>query len=388
MTMRRTSRWMRAVRAVVRTAGWVVMRVYALALIALIGYTSYRAFRYLTVTLILPVQAPPRITQLPRRLDIRVLETDRRAWAGLETVEHARSPLSHYHRLDGWIQPDRANNCTTSGCHPSLPHAEHKSSRAFLNMHATSMHCGVCHMNSQDGPLRLIWYDVTTGRACEPPAVLEIQKRLLRLRQSPPAPEAVTSERSALIRLLGTAAGAAQDGRALSVLAEHFAAGGANARIDPDLIETALTVLPQYFRGEYGAKLALVDPATGRPILEHPGSRDVVRDYLSGAHDMSDEARRRALDAIHTQRAKAPLTCHDCHRGDGRIDFAALGYSEARIADLTTSVVARMVEHIMNGQPFYMPTFLRPDVPAPSDPPQDGRTDMPPDVPPSESSKP
>ncbi|GIK17509.1 MAG: hypothetical protein BroJett003_24730 [Planctomycetota bacterium] len=349
----RAIRWLGALGRAGRAVG---KRVYALALIGLIGYSSFLAFRYLVYTLMLPAEAPAQVTQLPRRLDRRVLETDRAAWAGLRTAEHARAPLSHYHRLDTWIQPDRANNCTTSGCHPPLPHAERKEVRAFLNMHATSLHCGVCHMQTEEQPLNLTWYDPATGASRGVPAVLETYAKLLSIEDQPGGYD--EDARRVLVDLLRRAAVEAQDGEILTTLADHL------RRLSPEAVETAdflagaRAVLPRYFRGEYGAKLALRGADTEAPILAHPGVEREIEPYRAAAGAMTDAERKNLVDRLHPLRRTEALECSDCHADGGIVDFAAAGYPPQRVRELTGSIVARMIQHISDGSPFYLPEFL------------------------------
>jgi hypothetical protein len=138
---------------VVRILLGFIKRVYALALIALVLYLSFSAFAYLVNALILQPPPPPQIVDLPLRADEGLLETNVLAFRGVTAVENPRVPLAHYHRVGAWFQPDPANNCTQSGCHAPLPHGENRANRAFLNMHATSLHCGVCHLDAQERPL-------------------------------------------------------------------------------------------------------------------------------------------------------------------------------------------------------------------------------------------
>ncbi|MCG3130580.1 MAG: hypothetical protein FLDDKLPJ_01345 [Phycisphaerae bacterium] len=348
----RAARWGSALGRAART---LAKRGYALALIGLIAYSSFLAFRYLVYTLMLPAEAPAQVTQLPRRLDSRVIETDRAAWAGLRTVEHARAPLSHYHRLDTWIQPDRANNCTTSGCHPPLPHAERKEVRAFLNMHATSMHCGVCHMQTDEPPLNLTWYDPATGASRGAPAVLDAYAKLLSVEAHPDRFD--EDARRMLVDLLRRAAVEAQDGEILVTLADHL------SRLSPEAVETtdilagARAVLPRYFRGEYGAKLALRGADAEAPILAHPGVESEVERFRA-AVAMTDAERKDLVDRLHPLRRTEALICSDCHADGGVVDFAAVGYPPQRVRELTGSIVARMIQHISDGSPFYLPEFL------------------------------
>ncbi len=343
-----------------RAARGLTLRAYALALIAIIGYTSYRAFRYLAVSLMVSAPPPAQVTQWPRRLDTTTLETNRHAWAGLETVEHARAPLAHYHRLDTWIQPDRANNCTTSGCHPALPHAGRKETRAFLNMHATSIHCGVCHLQSESRPLGVTWYDPATGEKRGTPSVLAAHSLLLDMTAPRHGARDAEADRRRLIELLREADTAAQNGKILNTLADHLAGTTSGSDEYTGMINTALEVVPHFFRGEYGAKLALVDGASRSPVLAHPGVESHVRRYVAERDRLDDAAKAALLAEIHPLRRPQTLQCSDCHAPSGLIDFTSLGYSAKRTADLTGSIVVRMIQHISEGSPFYLPRFMRP----------------------------
>src|SRR5262245_11792784 len=109
-------------RSVVRN----VPRLYALALIVLIGSLTFMAVQYLVSSLTARAAPPPQIAALPARLSPDVLQTDWAAWQALSATENARSPLAHYHRIDSWIAPDRFNDCTRSGCHAAMPHSRKK----------------------------------------------------------------------------------------------------------------------------------------------------------------------------------------------------------------------------------------------------------------------
>ena len=266
--------------ALLHLIGQAGLRTYAVALIGVIVWLTWRAFRYLVVSLMFAAPPPPQITELPVRLDASLLEKGRTAFAGIDAVQHARSPLAHYHRLEGWTHPDQFNDCTSSGCHGPLPHSKRKEVRAFLNMHATSIHCGVCHMRTEHSPLDLTWYDLDTGVGCDPPAILQVYDMFTSPRKREALREPTETDQTNIVKLLRTAAEQADGLPALEQLAEHFAAVRAASDAFQSLIEVARSTLPLHFRGEYGAKLALRDPQDRMPQLAHPGTADAVRNYL------------------------------------------------------------------------------------------------------------
>ena len=129
-------------------------RGYALVLIGVILWLSWLAVHYLVTSLILPGRPPAQIVDIPTKLDQSAMIRSELA-ASAQATANPRGPLSHYHRLDEGFQPDRFNGCTLSQCHSPLPHGKNKADRAFLNMHATSIHCGVCHTQHDQKPLAL-----------------------------------------------------------------------------------------------------------------------------------------------------------------------------------------------------------------------------------------
>jgi hypothetical protein len=337
----------------------VVKRVYAIGVIALTCYLSFLALRYLVVTLIIPSKAPPVLVQIPRRLDRTILETRRSEWPGVEVSENPRTPPAHYHRIDGWIQPDRFNTCAQSGCHSPLPHTKRKEVRAFLNMHATSIQCGVCHIKSDDRPLAMTWYDLNGGKLCRPPAALQAYEFVTSEegRKQLAHPSAAVQAR--LVDLLTAASQAADGLTALQTLARHVGSVRPGSEAFQRLVESVRKALPRHFRGEYGAKLALRDPATGRPLLKQADAAEAVREYLRTGMSLREAERTALLARVHPQKREKALHCTDCHNKDNSlIAFGQLGYPMARQESLTGPPVFLMIEHISAGQPMHLPGFL------------------------------
>ncbi len=345
----------------------IVRRAYALALMLVIVWLTSLAVRYLIDSLFRPSATPAQVVGLPTRLTESVLQRRWGAWSGIQAAEHARSPLAHYHRLEGWIQPDAYNDCTHSGCHRPLPHAQHKEHRAFLNLHATSLHCGVCHMQSPDTPLPLTWYDLGNGQAAGAPAALQAYDLVTSAEGRQRLAAATPADQARLAELLRAAAQQADNGRALQQLADRVAAVRPGGPAFATLVDAVRDTLPRHFRGEYGSKLALRDPQRGQPLFGHPGSARAVQDYLAAVQSgktLADDERRRLLDAVHTARRLQPRQCTDCHRSAGSlIDFAAAGYPEARRAALSRPESLQLIEaleHTTTTQPLHLPQFIAP----------------------------
>jgi hypothetical protein len=323
-----------------------------------ICWLTFLALSYL-VTSLAVTGAPAQITELPARLDRSLLGTERAAWRALQATEHARTPLAHYHRLDSWIAPDHVNDCARAGCHAPLPHARRKEVRAFLNMHATSLHCGVCHLSTDDLPLPLAWYDLATGRPRPPPALLEAFGIVMSTDRPPASPEA-EAQRDRLVSLVRLAADQAGGLAGLRTLADHLEAVRMGSESYATLWAAARDVLPRHFRGEYGAKLALRTGTSDQPLLAHPGTAQAVRAFLDRGASADAEERQRLLAAVHPRRREHPLHCTQCHTLDrSLVDYAAAGYPPARIQALTDPVIFRMIEHIGAGRPMHLPEILK-----------------------------
>lgn len=355
------SRWYRAARK-------NISRGYATLLMAVILYLTLSAVWYL-ISSLASSKTPEQITDIPAKMDRTMLDTERASWRGFEVGDNPRTPLAHYHRVDGWIQPDKFSGCTQSGCHAPLPHSKRKEVRAFLNMHATSLHCGVCHMQTEKQPLELVWYDLASGESRASPAILEAYGLLL----SPPPKSddepAMKSLQEKLVGLLQSAATGAGNPPAIQELADHFAAVRATSEAFGKLLLAGREALPKHFRGEYGAKLALRDSATGQPMLAHPKTESAVRAFLDRRDSAIGEDRKSLLDAVHPLKRPKALHCSDCHTTDrSLIDFGKVGYPAARADALKSPIIVRMIESINEGRPMHLPEFIRPTAPTTSTP--------------------
>ncbi len=334
-------------------------RCYALLLITIILGLSGQACYYLISSLMLPARPPARITDVPTRLSESVLLRPETAAAAGTTAANRRSPLSHYHRLDEGFQSDRLNGCTISQCHDPLPHGKNKADRAFLNMHATSLHCGVCHVRTDQKPLALAWYDLKSGKTLtEAPSLLRAFEWL-----TSPATRGATNftvqDQAGIVRLLRAASTEAHGETELSALAEHLAAVRVTSDEFRRLVKVTRDAVQGHFRGEYGAKLALLEAGARKPFLRNTGNESAVRDFLSQRNALGEEQKKQLLQQIHPQRRNPTLHCTDCHRAQGSlVDFASIGYPPARIQAISSPQVTSAIDHIVEGKEFHLPEFL------------------------------
>ena len=345
-------------RRLLRTLVDLCVRLYALALTLALGLAAAAVLYYLFHDLLAPYHPPEQIAALPRRIGLRELATGPQRFEAIRRSELARSPLSHFHRITGWPRPDRANDCTRSGCHTPLPHGQHKQVRAFLNMHATALHCSVCHLTSDRKPLLLVWYDPQTGRPAEPPALLRAYAWLTSARVRD-AKHFTEDEQRRIVKLLRQASAGVGGEPVLEELARHLAAVRPDSEQFRSLLETTRSELPHHFRAEYDTKLALAGP-DGQPVLGFPGRTRLIESLIA-RRAAGQEPDAQQVKALHEGLRQPTLHCTDCHRADGSlVDLAALGYPPARIRHLRQAMIFRMIEDIAAGQPFHLPAFLSP----------------------------
>ncbi len=350
-----------AVRRAFSSAGrllWeLVKRSYAVILIVVILWLSWLAVYYLVSSLMLPARPPSQIVDIPTKLNESILIRSEAKSA--QATANPRGPLSHYHRLDEGFQADRFNGCTLSQCHAPLPHGKNKADRAFLNMHATSIHCGVCHAQHDQKPLSLAWYDLNTGKARDrAPALLRAYAWL-----TEPSIRDKTAftvnDQTEIVGLLRAAADEGYGETKLIGLGEHLAAVRATSDEFIRLVRVTRDAIQGHFRGEYGAKLALAEPRTKQPLLASLGNKKAVQDFLAHRGPWTTEEKALALKKIHPTRREATLHCTECHRAEGSlVDLPALGYPPARIQAISSPLVTDAIQHVVEGKPFYLPSFL------------------------------
>lgn len=340
----------------------IIWRFYALIPIILVLWLSFKAIHYLVSSMLYPPEPVPQITQIPTRLTEDVFRARPSRWIGTAAAEEPRAPIAHFHRIEDWYQHDIVNDCTRSGCHNPMPHNKRKEARAFLNMHATSIHCGVCHIKNDQVPLPLAWYDIDNGRLTEPPAVLQaygwITSEPGRAEARNPTPQ--TQDR--IVNWLRQAAAQSGGNRGLLELADIVAAPRYNSSYFQQALALVRESLPRHFRGEYGAKLALRSEDRNRVILGHRNNDDAVREFFRTGADLPAQQRQNLLDRVHTQRRSETLHCGQCHTAEhSLVDLDAAGYPLARIQKLRQGLIFRAIEDIRQGRDLQLPGFLMPN---------------------------
>jgi hypothetical protein len=328
----------------------LLVRGYALAILLVVLWAGYAAVAYLVRTVFAPAHVPEEYrtweTALPGAhpdaLHLQEL-------AGLVP----RAPIGHYHAVDRALPPDLHNGCLTSGCHNALAHSQRKEIRAFANLHATFLDCGMCHDASISGPTPAMWVDDATGEPCDAPAVLQLMKFLaLEAGQIKDQP---AEAHPTIESLLGDAAGRSAD-PLLKYLYAQIRTSQPGSPVWRKTVEQLRDELPNHVRGDYGAKLARRKPAEERKAY-HRRLVELAQPYLESPKGSPE--RKRLHEEIHKGILEKPSACSTCHGDEpARLDFEALGYSPDQAAALRDSAIARQMEQIQKGQPFYLPELL------------------------------
>jgi hypothetical protein len=321
----------------------LVVRVYALGIFALVLSAGYLAVRYLVHTVFYPPEVPAQILQWQGSLDVASLRSD--TAVGVERAA-PRAPMSHYHGVDQWFQPDSTNGCTISGCHDPLPHDQRAKVPAFANFHATFLDCRMCHAPPQQrAPAH--WINTQTGQPRDVPAILQLLSYLElntdTIESQPIVANGVIT--TLLPKTIATVGGDA----VLDQLLAQMQSTQPGSPVWKQAVSELTAELPQHARGEYRAKL---DWVSNDRAAELQTLSAQARQY------QRDGRNQNLFAAIHAPLAKEPAACLSCHDDQpGMLDFAAAGYSPARAKHLSSLEVARLMQHIREGQHFYLPNM-------------------------------
>jgi hypothetical protein len=327
--------------------GQIIVRMYALLILLVVLWTGYTAIAYLARYVFRPAHVPPQF------LDPLAASPEAAGAAG----EAPREGISHYHRNPQPLMYAGGVGCTTSGCHTLLPHTRRKEVRAFTNFHTMFLDCSACHDPKVTPPVSAVWLDNDTGRSAQPPALL----RLLALFEgssevSPTKPAELHGDVIGFLRQAEADVGVDPPLHELLIQLETTEPGSPVWRRAIDELQA---ILPSRVRGEYGARIT---PSSVAESWSERQARlaDLTKEYNAAPPDspQRDTINKR----IHEQVLAKPDACLTCHGGEPpRFNFLQLGYSSRRAAALSTSEVARMIQHIREGRQFsYFTPLLQP----------------------------
>jgi len=329
----------------------ILVRAYALVIFALVLSAGYLAVHYLVRTVFFPPVLPESMQDWAARLDVALLRSSQ-----AEGVERPapRAPISHYHGVDQWFQPDPGNGCTLSGCHQPIPHDHRAKVPAFANFHTTFLTCQMCHAPPTDRAAAARWINTDTSAVQDAPAILQLLEYLeLNAGAIESRPASVDAQIKTLLQQSITAIG--QDALLDEILAE-IQSSEPGSPVWKRAVNELMGELSLHARGEYRAKLAWTAVADQRASKFQEMTQQ-AQQYFA-ATPGSPEQHNLYL-AIHGPLASAPTACVSCHDNEpAMLDFRAAGYSPKRSALLSHLEIARLMQQIRQGQHFYIPSML------------------------------
>ena len=330
-----------------RTLKSIVVRTYTLALLLLVVWTAYTAVAYLYRSVFTPASVPAWLLDWSAHFEAANLRAEH--VPGISQGAQ-RAPMGHYHNVDRWFQPDPRNGCTAGGCHEPLPHSKSRERRAFANLHTTFLACEVCHVSAA-GPAPAVWVASATGQPQGVPPMLKLLG-LLETRAAELENDSAAL-RTEVLGLLRQSLDVLGGEPVLDQLYVRLNTAESGSPVWRTAMRQLVEELPSHARGEYGAKVALAPGATSRPATD----AGQIGDYFEAP--VGSNERRTIHASLHAGVVSNPRGCAPCHGGEGgRLDFAELGYSPARVKALTSSRVAALMQQIQEGREFEMPRFM------------------------------
>jgi hypothetical protein len=333
-----------------RTVG---LKTYAAAILFLLCLAGYLAVVYLMQMIFRPPPVPARLLEWQAKLDPSALrETQGGQAAGISKAA-PRAPLSHYHGVDQWFQPDTLNGCTLSGCHDPLPHAQKAKVPAFANFHTTFLRCEMCHVAAQQHPTAAAWINTQTATGQGAPAILQLLK-YLELNQQAISEEPAKAHALVLPLLRETSRVLGGDSLLDEILAQIETSEPGSPVWKRAMVDLA-DELPLHARGEYLAKVVWQSSAD-QSKQRFQELRRLAKEYLAS---QDGPQRRKLTEQIHAPLQKSPPGCLSCH-GDQPplLDFGQLGYSPNRTRFLSNLEVARLMQQVRQGERFFIPRLL------------------------------
>ena len=337
----------------------LLRRTYSAGLLCVCATICFSSMHFLVTLLLTRQNAPIEIIQIPKRLDAGMLASS--AWVpagdGAGAKEPPRGPLAHFHQIPKWFQADPGNDCTTSGCHVSLPHGQRIEVRAFLNMHATFLDCAVCHAASTaEAQQQTGWFGLLDREPRGSPAILRLASQLERWGQI--APEDAPAVNEQIMRLLSAALVDAGENIQLRHWLLRLETTHTQSELWHSIVDDIRRGIHLHNRGEYNAKIGLYAGRRQLGLLTDEQETTTAQ-YLAQKDSLSPRDRQPLLDIVHKGVVPQGALCVPCHSlAPTLVDFAVLGYSPSRVAALQSSKIVQQVLKIEQGQPFYLPRVL------------------------------
>jgi len=324
---------------------WMIQRLYVFGLLLVVVWCTWAAFAFLYESVFVPRTAGPEFSD-------HVLTANTSMLIPKSKLDgEPPKPLDHYHGLVRTPVCMSPAGCQTSGCHPILPHQASRETRAFINMHVTFMDCMTCHAPASDAPRPHQWVDPRDGRVAPTPAMLQLMDRLEKIDAGQ-----VSAEQAAEINALLEQALFVADEPTLREILVELTTASPNSPVHRHALRALRAALPKLARGDYGV---LLTPESRIENGRYQSVLDAIKVGTVGRMNPRATGYQQAVDDLHKPVVARPDACLSCHSPDSkRIDFARIGYTQARADALRTNMLADMIERIRGGEPFYLPTML------------------------------
>ncbi len=126
--------------------------------------------------------------------------------------------------------------------------------------------------------------------------------------------------------------------------------------MDRETGKTSVTIDAGYGYGKYAAKIfpARVHKDGGKEIIR-PVDEHSAREYLNLKDQFTPDQNAQAKLKLHEHISPKPVFCTECHKKNGYLDFAELGFPKNRVDNLASTEVAGMVEKYGT---FYLPSVI------------------------------
>ena len=108
-------------------------------------------------------------------------------------------------------------------------------------------------------------------------------------------------------------------------------------------------------QGSYGAKIV---PTREGGRLDRFPKEALALEFMKLRDTYTEEERKKIQEELMQHISKESVTCKECHRPQGYLPLSTIGYSQARIEELTQLEVIKLIDEYTK---FYLPTMFDPD---------------------------
>ena len=107
--------------------------------------------------------------------------------------------------------------------------------------------------------------------------------------------------------------------------------------------------------GSYGAKIV---PTKGGARLDEFPKEALAIQYMDNEKTYSDDEKKKIQQELMEHISEEAVTCKDCHKKEGYVNFGTLGYARERINRLVRLEIIQLIDEYKE---FYLPTLFDPD---------------------------